>query len=123
MKNVIVYRDGVVVADGVKLDDVRSIEVSDYVNKKAVTTPLIKVEVTGTITFSQSDYEPITRLTAIEARMPDNATVVRGSSALAPPTPHPDTLRVMHLKKAIDHLHHIAKISTETKNDLLTALL
>lgn len=148
MKNVIVYRDGTVLADGVRLTHVVDIEVPTFKPGHDVIFPRLTIDVVGTLTYSEHKYSsipaapPVVSLTAdgvrhlYEANAIDYATYLLlldqlgyKGERLVPPPPkpmppaHPDTARVAAVKRVIDTLHHNAKISTATKNDLLACLL
>ena len=145
MKDVIVYRCGKVVADGVELSHVRAVDppLTDTIG------PLmgsISLDITGTLTYSPLTYAKAPAA-AVAKQLPSiNSDQVerfyqagkidyRSYSALmkamnvppcVPPPPpepeHPDTTRVRKVIVRIENLWKAGKLTTARRFELLNAL-
>lgn len=105
MKDVIVYRCGKVVADGVELSHVRFVDPPTHQPKGDEQLGSISLDITGTLTYSPLTY----------ANAPAAVPV--------PPEPeHPDTTRVRKAKERIADLRNSGALRSDTYAELLNAL-
>ena len=143
MKNVIVYRRGKVVADGVVLSHVRAVDPPTHQPKGDELLGSISLDITGTLTYS-----PLTYANAPAAAVPvpqhvpsntihnmyQNGKINYGSyrelcavmGVPAPPPPpepeHPDTTRVRKAKERIADLRNSGALRSDIYAELLSTL-
>lgn len=58
-KNVIVYRDGTVIADSVKMTDVRAVNPPLFKGGQLDELPYMEILITGKLEFSDQNYTPL----------------------------------------------------------------
>ena len=142
MKDVIVYRCGKVVADGVELTHVRAVDPPTHQPKGDEQLGSISLDITGELTFSPLTYAkapvapaPVVTNTVIHD-MYQNGKINYGSyrelcavmgfpAPVSPPPPepaHPDTARVRKAKERITDLGNSGALRSDIYAELLNTL-
>lgn len=146
MKDVIVYRCGKVVADGVELTHVRAVDPPTHQPKGDEQLGSISLDITGTLTYSPLTYANAPAAAAAAVPVPPhvpsntihnmyrNGKINYGSyrelctvmGVPAPPPPpepeHPDTTRVRKVIARIENLWDAGELTIARRLELLNAM-